>query len=135
MKSNVDLTTNNDFRETSPPENGTSFWGMFRHLPETHQYIEDGVKNEYYNYDNPDAKKEFVDFITGRTLVATGSRHVRNHKLEVRGCEMGETCWECGKVIRKPWGYCPCMEVYFVDKDGLPIKDSCQKQLKYPEII
>ncbi len=133
MKSNVDLTLNRDFSENFSKTKGTSFRGMFRFLPENFQWVEDGVKIEFFNHENPSSRKDFDDFVAGKTIVNTGSRDVRAHKLDVRGLERKEICYECGEQIRIPWNGCPCYRKYLESHGGN--KESCRKQLNYPTII
>ena len=134
MKPNVDLTLNRDFEENFSKTKGTSFRGMFRFLPENFQSVCDGVKSEFFNSDNPNSRKDFDDFVYGRTIVNTGSRRVRAHKFNVRGLETDEICYECGEPIRIPWNGCSCYDKYLIRTYG-KIQDSCRKQLNYPTII
>lgn len=132
MKSNVDLTLNRDFSKNF--SKGKSFRGMFPYIPETFQWVEDGRKREFFNHENPTSRKDFDDFVAGKTIVNTGSRRVRAHKLDIRGTERKEICYECGKPIRIPWNGCPCFEKYMIRTHG-KMQDSCRQQLNFPTII
>ena len=106
---------------------------MFYAVPETFQWVENGIKREFFNHENPSARKDLDDFIKGLTLVATGSKFMRSHKLDVRGIETGEICYECGAQIRIPWQGCSCYKKY-LESHSDP-KEPCLKQLGYPKII
>ncbi len=134
MKRNVDLTLDRDFPKDSSKTKGTSFRGMFPYILETYQWIEDGVKREFFNHENPNSRKDFDDFVKGISIVNTGSRGVRRHKLDIRGTESGEICYECGKPIRIPWNGCSCSKKYMIRTHG-KMQDSCRKQLNFPTII
>lgn len=133
MKLNVDLTLNRTFSSDRRKTFGQRFSTMFYEVFETFQWIENGIKKEFFNSENPNAKKDFDDFINGVTLVATGSKFVRKHKLDVRGHETGEICYECGAPVRIPWQGCSCFKKY--QKSHGNMKQSCRAQLNYPEII
>lgn len=133
MKRNVDLTLNRDFQSDFIIKPGRSFRGMFPHLPETYQWVEDGIKKERINHNNPSTREDFDNYTNGIGIIATGSRDVRSHKLNVRGINMGKICYECGEPIRIPWKGCPCFKKYLESTGGR--KESCRKQLNYPTII
>ena len=134
MKRNVDLTSDRDFPENSFTSQGKSFRGMFiKYIPENYQWIEDGVKREFFNHENPNSRKDFDDFVKGISIVNTGSRDMRKHKFNVRGIERGEICYECGEPIRIPWKCCPCYRKFLESKGQMKI--SCRRQLGYPTII
>ena len=133
MKRNVDLTLNRDFQASSFIVKGSRFYQLFDYIPETYQYIEDGIKRESFNYKNPNTQKDVDDFEKGTTIVNTGSRNVRSHKLNIRELHRKEVCYECNKPIRIPWKCCPCYRKYLESHGGM--KESCRKQLNYPTII
>lgn len=134
MKSNVDLTLNRDFQNPySVVVRGELIREMFDYIPETYQYEFEGVKKEHFNYKNPDTKKDVDDFEKGITIVNTGSRDVRSHKLNIRELYRDEVCYECGQPIRIKWKGCPCYRKYLESHGG--IKESCRTQLKRPTII
>lgn len=149
MKPNVDLTLNREFRfnptitpkksflgvleSLSSGKHEKSFRGMFSWVPETYQWIENGVKKDFFNYENPCSRKDFEDFIKGLTLVATGSKFMRSHKLDVRGTEIGEICYECGERIRIPWKGCSRCQQYLNSSGQQKVK--CHNQLGTPTIV
>lgn len=65
MKPNIDLTLDRDFSEDSSRSKGKSFRGMFPYILETYQIVEDGVKREFLNPENPNPQKDFDDFVKG----------------------------------------------------------------------
>lgn len=134
MKRNVDLTLDRDFPEDSSRSKGKSFRSMFPYILETYQWVEDGVKREFFNHENPNSRKDFDDFVKGISIVNTGSRGVRRHKLNVRGIEMGQICEECNEPIRIPWKGCSCFRKYMIRTHG-KIQPSCRRQLDFPTII
>lgn len=133
MKRNVDLTRDRDFPEDSSKTKGKSFRRMFAYIPETYQWVENGLKREFINHENPNSRKDSDDFVRGISIVNTGSRDVRRHKLNVRGIEMGQICYECNEPIRIPWKGCPCYRKYLESHGGM--KESCRRQLNFPTII
>ena len=134
MKRNVDLTLDRDFPEDSSKSKGKSFRSMFSYIPENYQWVENGVKKEFFNHENPNSRKDFDDFVKGISIVNTGSRGVRRHKLNVRHIEMGQVCEECNEQIRISWKRCSCVRKYMIRKYG-KIQPSCRKQLDFPKII
>lgn len=134
MKRNVDLTLDRDFPENSSKTKGKSFRGMFGYIPENYQWVEDGIKMDFFNNENPNSRKDFDDFVKGISIVNTGSRLMRSHKLHFRGIERGEICCECGKPIRIPWNGCPCFKKFMIRYYG-GMKVSCREQLNFPTII
>lgn len=131
MKSNVDLTLNRDFPSDRIKKHVRTSSRIVSFLPENFQWIENGVIKEFFNSYNSSAYKDVLDFQNGVSIVNTGGRDMRKHKLYVRkALGTREICYECGEPIRIPWkrDKCPC---YSYDDE----KQSCRKQLGYPTII
>lgn len=124
MKMNVDLTLNHDFDSRSiASSKGSSFRNMFPYnatqqgysfhsmFCEVYETVELGENGEWVNHHNPNALKNHCDFVNGITLVATGSKNIRKHKLHARSLARNEICDDCGKPLSIPWRICRCYNI------------------------